>query len=326
MLFDDLCRMAERHSLDIRPKCVSARLFRFDVEEALEGDPWEYDTQLVENLRLPFEVVAFESAPTRDSRGEFCALLYAIDVTDRQYGFVLLHAADRKYGRRDAYRLDHGAVTFFPSGWSPDNPAGLQVRLDGLRVGCVQHDEYTRLPTPDLREVEAVVDPDRMHAIRLESNEIESDISRRFQAGQPFDDDAVALRKLSLHYGRFTYCYLGVVLDRLLRINDPARFVVEETPLATARAPRPGTIARSPWRPHYIVLKPKEIRTRLKLDHPVAEGGQTRAPHERRGHFRRFTAERYVNVQGQIRWVEACWVGPREAVLGPNKYVVRLDL
>lgn len=113
-------------------------------------------------------------------------------------------------------------------------------------------------------------------------------------------------------------------LGQILTINHPGHFILSETPLRTGKT-KPGSLVRSPWRPHYIVLKPNEIRKRLALPSPEAPAGK-RAPHERRGHWRCFRSEHFKEARGRRTWIKAHWIGPREAVRGPNRYVVELGL
>lgn len=117
----------------------------------------------------------------------------------------------------------------------------------------------------------------------------------------------------------------------ILAINTPSSFVVEERPLRQTEQ-HEHMIRRSSNRPHYIVLTPTEIKRRFLYPNVVSDdfddddGTSKVRPHERRGHFRRLQSERYKNARGQVIWIEPTWVGPSEAVVGPNRYKVRLDL
>jgi hypothetical protein len=106
--------------------------------------------------------------------------------------------------------------------------------------------------------------------------------------------------------------------------------VVEERPLT---APRETAlqIRRSFDRPHFIVLKPRQIRERFLWTAKEQEENDDEikrqvAPHERRGHFRRLQSSRFVKAKGHTIWINPMWIGPQEAVKNGNRYKVRLDL
>lgn len=105
-------------------------------------------------------------------------------------------------------------------------------------------------------------------------------------------------------------------------INDPAKFVLEARPVSAKV--KSGTIPRSHQRPNYVILHPREIRQRMNLPDPD-HGGPTKAPHERRGHYREYRSMRFVHVKGQRKWIEATWIGPAESVVGKKQYRVILD-
>lgn len=115
--------------------------------------------------------------------------------------------------------------------------------------------------------------------------------------------------------------------DLVRVLNSPARFILEQTPKVVppvaARKAR-----RSYQRPTYTVLRPNEIRERMRLPSPeVAEQGRKVAPHERRGHWRRYPddPERFPQVHGRRVWVKPCWIGPSENSVGRTHYRVILE-
>ena len=83
-------------------------------------------------------------------------------------------------------------------------------------------------------------------------------------------------------------------------------------------------IARTHERPSYTILKPHEIRERMKLPMPVGKRAVT--PHERRSHLRTLRSEffRPTNRGRQIL-IPASWIGPSESVVGNRRYRVMLD-
>jgi hypothetical protein len=115
-------------------------------------------------------------------------------------------------------------------------------------------------------------------------------------------------------------------IEELMLINiEPEYFIFEKSPV-NPRKSKAGRITRSPDRPHYIPLKPEVIRKTMGLDRPTEDGVNAKRPHERRRHWRLLKSERFKNKQGQRVMVDACWVGPSEAVVGKTRYRVRLDI
>lgn len=115
-------------------------------------------------------------------------------------------------------------------------------------------------------------------------------------------------------------------IEEMLLINsDPTYFIFEKSP-AKPRKSKAGRITRSPDRSRYIPLKPEAIRKVMGLERSETDGAGVKRPHERRRHWRLLSSDRYKHKQGQRVLVEACWVGPSEAVIGKTRYRVRLDI
>ena len=118
---------------------------------------------------------------------------------------------------------------------------------------------------------------------------------------------------------------ITAIEELLLIKSDPTYFIFEKSPAKTRKS-KPGRITRSPDRCRYIPLKPEAIRKVMGLDLSGAEGTNVKRPHERRRHWRLLSSDRYKHKQGQRVLVDACWVGPTEAVIGKVRYRVRLDI
>jgi hypothetical protein len=119
----------------------------------------------------------------------------------------------------------------------------------------------------------------------------------------------------------------NVVRDSLFLLsvlNNPEKFVLESKPIQNRLHPK--KILRSSERPLYTILHPTQIRKRMGLENPdMNYDGYHKRPHERRGHYRRFRAERYINVRGKRKWIESTWIGEFEAIVGRRQYKVILD-
>jgi hypothetical protein len=123
----------------------------------------------------------------------------------------------------------------------------------------------------------------------------------------------------------------AAALQEVMLLNDPETFILESTPLSAINPKpvrlKPGQIRRIPRtheRPTYTILKPHEIRERMKLPTPV--GKRAVAPHERRSHLRTLRSEffRPANRGKQIL-IPASWIGPSESLVGNRRYRVILD-
>lgn len=371
MLFDDLCKLAERSFPRFQDKCRQARIFRLQMEDAKPGEKateeWEEDERLIENLRLPFGVIALEHAPEREFRGTQSTILWSIGKDEeRRFGFALLLTQ----GPGELV-LGYGETVLFPDGKfdfkNPRSETNRWAVTSSLDVAFIENGKPSRMrarlpdgsvmegrlvrvrETSESLQKRAVTEgrnvPGVTDAVRAALDAMDNAGSEAFErvAEKLSDKDKAVLRQCittqkavatevreecaskMIVYG----LYLAAV--EVAFINTPSRFVVEETPIHPAPPLQKGAIRRSPYRPHYIVLKPEQIRRTLippaapAVGEPPIPGGHVK-PHERRGHWRTYRAERYKNVKNQRRWIEAMWVGPQDAVVGPNRYVVRIDL
>ncbi len=118
------------------------------------------------------------------------------------------------------------------------------------------------------------------------------------------------------------------VLEYLSIINNQEYFIVENK--TTYRMPggrKKKTISKST----FTIDKPREIRKRYVGTHDYLDGNgkPLKIGLERRGHWRNFKSDYFVNMKGKSKWINPVWVGPSSFVdqNDPNKrYIVRLDL
>ena len=119
---------------------------------------------------------------------------------------------------------------------------------------------------------------------------------------------------------------ISTAVEEIIYFNSPDRFIVESRPAKVKhRDARSLRILRSVERPQYILLKPPEIRQRLHLPGASNGNGSTKAPHERRWHYRTFKSDKFVNKKGETVVVKGTWVGPSEAVVEWRVYKVLFD-
>lgn len=120
---------------------------------------------------------------------------------------------------------------------------------------------------------------------------------------------------------------LTAIEELLLAQKDRQLFVLEKTPVKPRNVGK-GRILRSHDRARYVLLQPDAIRKLLQCDQasPGTTEGKTKAPHERRRHWRTLRSERFTEKRGQRVLIPAVWVGPEQAVVGKVRYKVRLDV
>lgn len=372
MLFDELCRLAERGDwTDLKTNLRRARIFRMEtgVDRGHENKAlgsWAEDEQLVENLKLPFDCIAIEHADKREARGDACVMFWRGLGGPRTFGFAAI-AQETDASVKHVVAI--GSMRAFPDGTfdfnDPVNTNAKWAELENVRWGWVDRNgiDWAKESIVDFRALTAkplgvthtevwgplpeIEDDDvaRRAEEMIVNHEgfgqraLDGERAKEFFAangGQPaYERVRRRLAQRLDQYERIVWRMNAAIawmqtcraLAMLVVINTPSSFVVEENPRHAAPT-RPGMIPRSPTRPHYIVLTPTEIRRRLNLpDVAHADGdGPKRRAHERRGHWRTYTSERYSRARGQRQWIDACWIGPREADVGQNRYTVRLDL
>lgn len=337
MFFDTLAGVIERHLPEFMSLMQQAHIFRFekrdpDFSVGETVSQWEPDERTIENFRLPFPVIAQEECGERNQAGNYCLLLSVTDEAIRRLDFLL------GQGKKDDVFIAAGSLKALPGSETNLGVAGKTVEVitlrawEGSKKGGVS-------PVPSST---AWIDPESDRIDRLEKGDPVQQALAKYHKGEPGWDDDLRLAeakeclKLSLRKLETNIIYYRLVIGVLsiLVINEPARFIVEERPLQPVRDRL--DIPRSACRPHYIILKPRQIRERFiwpdgtqgedKDDESDPENRRKVTPHERRGHFRRLQAERFVRARGQVIWIQPMWIGPSEAVRGRNYYKVRLDL
>jgi len=118
-------------------------------------------------------------------------------------------------------------------------------------------------------------------------------------------------------------------VEEIAYFNDPRNFILEESlaPKRQKKTKAAKKLKRVHQRPTYTVLKPTQIRRRMRLPEPE-QGGAKRRPHERRAHPRTFSDDekRWPKMHGKTIIVKSSWIGPKESVVGNRRYRVLVDL
>lgn len=335
MMFDLLASVIERHLPQHVEVMSRAKIFRLEPRRSYQSaseaiDAWEPDERTIENFRLPFKVVAIEYAPERRAASDSCVVFSFRDEHTREIDFVSAHGLSR-----DSITISVGTLRALPdaelshdlSKWRKILQVQAMKVWDGSKRGVTSVESRLDWIDPDLERIDCLE----------KGNAVERAVAKYVQ-GAPLADAIgsmecalpeiqrqVAKLQTNVVHGRLAVGVLSVLV-----INEPACFVVEERPLST---PRESSlpIRRSCDRPHFIVLKPRQIRERFLWTGAATEENEYDekrkvAPHERRGHFRRLQSSRFVKAKGHTIWIKPMWIGPDEAVKNGNRYKVRLDL
>jgi len=300
MLFDKLAGFVERNIPGLVPEIEKTALFEFPfrAHEVVEQGMFSQDD--LDLFFLPFPQVAIEDRAT-------CTFFF--DGEEKQVGL----ATPRTF--IEVMAMDGGpdpeAFTGSPAQITPEmRQFARQEGLHQLSFGRLFSME---LPGGNQNyKIAATVD--RIVAINGKGQIL----------GQ-MDSDEIHMMPGHEEAARSVIGNIATAIEELMLLNNSPEYFIFETAPAKPRKVKRGRITRSPDRPRFVPLKPDEIRKTMGLkDEPGQKG--TRRPHERRRHWRVLKSERYTKKRGQRVLVEACWIGPSEAVVGKKRYRVRLDI
>jgi len=303
MKFDKLCIAIEKYLPKLLPILNEAKLFEFPyrAHEIMREFSKEQSNFLCDQFFLPFPCVAVEDTASvvmvwDENPGQVGLdnVRYFVDVVDYSDPTVF-----REFQNAD---VDEEMINYLNS---------YPHKLFQLSFGRV--DSMTYDPATNKIGVDGVIFTQFLaskEGIEITDTQIEA------RLGDSLDSmRASALRSVK------------TCIEELVYINSPDRFILESSPLKIeklkARSERTGRPLRSHEREKYVLLKPKEIRTRLGLTQPTTQGGKM--PHERRQHFRTLRSDKYVHKKGQTIIIPATWVGPSEVTKGNRRYRVILD-
>jgi hypothetical protein len=301
MLFDKLAGFIERHIPDLVPDLEQTALFEFPFRAHEAVAPGKFCQDDLEHFFLPFPRTAIEDKAT-------CTFLF--DGTEKQVGLSEPRAFI------DVLSLagsdDPGA---FKGSLSELDPEMRQwARQEGLHQIALGRIFSMQLPK-GRTDYQASACVDRIVIVNGRG-EIQSDMTMLELKFMPEAEESC----------RGIIGNVITSIEELMLINsDPEYFIFEKSSVKPRKS-KAGRITRSPDRPRYIPLKPDAIRKTMGLDRPSANAVNGKRPHERRRHWRLLKSERFKNKQGQRVMVDACWVGPSEAVVGKTRYRVRLDI
>jgi hypothetical protein len=114
------------------------------------------------------------------------------------------------------------------------------------------------------------------------------------------------------------------MLSLIETANSPANWIVRVSDEQARVVKRRGKRTKEN-RTRYIVVPDRDLDKVLRRSNDASDFIE-KAPHRRRAHYRRLDSPRYRLKRGQRIFVKESWVGPKEAVIGSEKYTVLTSL
>jgi len=323
VIFDRLCGIVERvyPNAEIKALLKQARIFEFPgrLHEVAKGRDWDSmggSEFLMEHFFLPFPVVAIEDTAS------------CVVIADDHPGQKGLNVSRTFIECLD---LTTPIEEFGASMQNPDEVLRYrQLRDRPTPIGAcsvtVSQLERARLMTDAERAVLSTPSTGLV---------FEGSMGLTFVASK----DEMVVNPVHAQQAMFRSGTTGQVYQATLRnaaaaleevmfFNTPDRFIVERSPDVVRKPKAKGLpeIRRSNERPHYILLRPEEIRERFGLSDDAVHDRRSPTPHARRRHYRTLRDDRFTNKAGQTIVVKASWVGPEEGEFRGRRYKVCLEL
>lgn len=318
MMFDKLCRLAERHLPDYIPMLSDCKLFKFegiphDVLTVLFAGKTDGEVDdICKNFFLPFRNTAIED-------GGSCIVLN--DLNDDEIGSdkirtfteIMSFNADTKY-----FNL-HGAKLY-------RELAARTHNLDDKIIVTVGYAKIVNWNRDNYHAVGNVMDMILADRNGLIINNLHQKLGIDF------------VRDNSLRNVAAAFC-------EIMFANQPDKFILQRKNVKAARKIKnKNRIARSHQRPLYTILHPAQIRKKMGISHNAGKSTQ-KTPHERRRHTRYLSDARYCRDENKdplpFKTIEsgpragekyykkvvvpATWIGVSEKRVGNKIYKVILD-
>lgn len=311
MIFDKLCKVAERRMPDIASIVDKSKLFWFPGKphEFLPKEVNDQDMEfLSEQFMLPFPNVSIE---------DMGGLVILIDRDKNARGVN----NERYYIDVTRFKTDNAAYDDFDRDRD-------KLYKESIKGTSVEHKDPMVITFGAIEQVQFVAKDkffavgriERLTTVLLKAKDddiIFSDyLSHQLKElpKQLVEDHLKAALKNAM-----------CAIQEVLYANTPNKFILEETPNKRRQQIR-GRIARSRDRPMYTLVSPQKIRERMKLPDNHNGEKQTRLFLGRRAHPRTYHDQRYINMQGKTVMIPAIWPGESIKVVGNKRYKIMLDL
>jgi hypothetical protein len=301
MLFDKFCKFVETHIPHHKDTFKTTGLFVFDEKpEKILPTRFENIKELNKNFFLPFQVTAIEDP---------CNLFITFDYEADQIGIF----CKREFVHFEKFYVNNLMVGF--------------NNIDSVKImDLFTNDIYSK--------IQYKVNINDMYMILIGNltviscDEISIGVNAQITMSLFISKNIIFPLTNEIFTKNYLEKYLVMGMQKLLLINSPNQFIVEESPVKTAKKINKNKIARSHQRPKYTVLKPNKIHKLFKYTpEEITENSNKKSPtpHLRRRHIRTFRSDRYINAKDKQIIIPATWIGPTEYYDGFKKYRVCLE-
>jgi len=320
MIFDKLCKYVEKNVMwddelkNLIPLLREARLFEFDELAQNLGQARVSDEEL-QDFHMPFNCVAVE-----DPAG----LVILLDTIEGQIGTTtprfFCEITDFGVDPKVYGDLTDPMLEYMESMQNRLISSGVDMKLsDIISITIGKINSLVNHPRPENQHGFAADVSVGWQAVLSDGLCTRYPIGENSEYAEPFARNAI------------------VAMEELLYIQSSEFFILEKTPIKIKN--KKNLIPRSHQRPRYTVLRPKEIREKMKLTE--SGSGSKKDPHERRRHMRYLRDDRYRYEDGKElepkmdpvgrpyfkkTLIPATWIGPSENRVRNHIYKVRLDL
>ena len=286
MIFDQLCKFAERFDPDLSTILDQSNLFHFNSPslDLVEEVPHDLATKgSADRFFLPFPITAVEDHESIIILADTIKNATGLEPARRFWECMPI---DRVLTNKDAIEADKQSARHI---------------VDTFGTGCLM---LSRGIISEMKPIPLTL----KYSYRVE---LQASILYSQSIGiKDRDPHRQMWSEFTAHAGR----NVATAIEEISLLNVPKRFVVENIPPTQKKKKK---ILRSHQRSNFTLLTIEEIKKNFGLT-GQGEGG-SKAPHPRRRHTRTLSDGRETNVK-------ACWVGESEVQVGKGRYKVRTDL
>lgn len=326
--FDRLAYIIDKEFPQYKSVMIDARIFTIiDKEKPPKQlqDDWPSYAIAIDNLKLPFKTIAIEH--TKE-----CVTLQQTNK-DNTYNYII-YCKPENPGNPEL--IGHGTVAITDKEYHYDIHT---TNCDIQEAHFYQYQNKKLEPLSPLKQATKKLNLEEHTKKVIQIGSLRPPITQAIKnistpRTQSWDNEHTELTQVLTqakeYVGKIRSDILLLTLEACLlhvaQINNPTTFIVEESLITHTE--NKNRILKTHERPKYILLEIGEIRKRIipyEETDLIATDGTKVTPHERRGHYRRLTSERYIHKKGQLIWIKSMWVGRTEAIIGKNRYRVILD-
>lgn len=318
MLFDKICKIAEREFPKLENELRKTRLFHFPGNPH-QFLPTEVDNEIVKFLKeqfmLPFSSVAIEDNAGLVLIKDIYKNVKGIDNPREFIDIIRMSAPQEAFRESEEELISRRKLDLETKGFIDYDPVTITSgRIDAVHwvsgkeffAECTLHGIMIAFinPRDKKKHIQSIYSGTKLKT-HLTSEQLDT-------------------------YLKSSAMNAMTALQEILYANTPSKFILEISPIKKIKEKKsknPDKIPRSDYRQKYILLKPKEIRKLIKEDSPKQDR-ERKSPivHERRSHPRTFHSDRFTNMKGKTIMIPAIWIGISEKIVGNKRYKIMLDM